>query len=120
MRVQLAGKALIFVAVRFEAVLHPANKHTTSPPNPTARSGKKTVSFISLHCHLKYGLSQPILFMTVGELAKSFALRPSTLRFYERIGLLAPAGRLSGRRRYDQAGGKRLAFILNARESGFT
>lgn len=47
-------------------------------------------------------------------------MRPSALRFYERIGILSPAGRVSGRRRYDKAAERRLAFILSARESGFT
>jgi MerR family transcriptional regulator, redox-sensitive transcriptional activator SoxR len=58
--------------------------------------------------------------MTIGELAKAFAVRPSTLRFYERIGILAPAGRISGKRQYDRAAEDRLAFILSARASGFT
>ena len=58
--------------------------------------------------------------MTIAELAKSFGVQPSALRFYERVGLLMPAGRVSGRRRYDKVGENRLAFILSARESGFT
>jgi len=58
--------------------------------------------------------------MTISELAKTFEVKPSTLRFYERIGLLAPPGRVAGRRRYDQAAKTRLAFILSARDSGFT
>ena len=58
--------------------------------------------------------------MTVGELAKAFAVRPSALRFYQSLGLLSPSGRVSGRRRYDQSAERRLAFILSARESGFT
>lgn len=58
--------------------------------------------------------------MTISELAKSFGVRPSTLRFYERLGLLMPTGRVSGRRRYDKSGEKRLAFILSGRQSGFT
>jgi DNA-binding transcriptional MerR regulator len=58
--------------------------------------------------------------MIISELAGAFGIRPSTLRFYERIGILSPAGRVSGRRRYDEAAERRLAFILSARESGFT
>jgi len=57
--------------------------------------------------------------MNIGELAKAFAVRASTLRFYERIGILAPTGRVSGRRQYDTAAAQRLSFILSARESGF-
>ena len=58
--------------------------------------------------------------MSISELAKAFGVRPSTLRFYERVGLLSPAGRISGKRRYDEAAERRLAFILSGRESGFT
>lgn len=58
--------------------------------------------------------------MTIGELAKGFRVRPTTLRFYERGGQLAPAGRVSGQRRYDRAAEGRLAFILSSKESGFT
>lgn len=58
--------------------------------------------------------------MTIGALAKNFGVQPSTLRFYERIGLLAPAGRISGKRQYDKASENRLAFILSGRDSGFT
>jgi MerR family redox-sensitive transcriptional activator SoxR len=58
--------------------------------------------------------------MIISELAGAFGMRPSALRFYERIGVLSPAGRVSGRRRYDAAAERRLAFILSARESGFT
>ncbi|MBI1176308.1 MerR family transcriptional regulator [bacterium] len=58
--------------------------------------------------------------MTIRELAKTYGVAPSTLRFYERLGLLSPAGRISGKRRYDERGAARLAFVLSARESGFT
>jgi MerR family transcriptional regulator, redox-sensitive transcriptional activator SoxR len=58
--------------------------------------------------------------MIISELAEAFGMRPSALRFYERIGILAPTGRISGRRQYDEAAKRRLAFILSARESGFT
>lgn len=58
--------------------------------------------------------------MRIGELAKVFGLRPSALRFYERAGVLKPAGRISGRREYDTASQRRVAFILSARDSGLT
>jgi DNA-binding transcriptional MerR regulator len=58
--------------------------------------------------------------MTISELAKAFAVQPSTLRFYERVGLLSPAGRIGGKRRYDKAAETRLAFILSTKNSGFT
>ncbi|HEY5895136.1 MAG TPA: MerR family transcriptional regulator [Chthoniobacterales bacterium] len=57
--------------------------------------------------------------MIIRELARALAVRPSTLRFYERIGMPFPAGRVSGRREYDTEEEQRLAFILSARDSGF-
>jgi len=47
-------------------------------------------------------------------------LRPSAIRYYERIGLLPPAPRLSGQRRYDPKALYRLAIIQRARQLGFT
>jgi len=58
--------------------------------------------------------------MDISEFAKTFGMRASALRFYERIGILNPAGRVSGRRHYDNAAEARLAFILSAQRSGFT
>jgi len=58
--------------------------------------------------------------MLISGLAKVLAVRPSTLRFYERIGLLSPAGQIAGRRHYHRAEEERLALILSAKESGFT
>lgn len=58
--------------------------------------------------------------MTISTLAQNFKLRSSALRYYERLGILHPAGRISGKRVYDAAGESRLAFILRARESGLT
>jgi DNA-binding transcriptional MerR regulator len=45
---------------------------------------------------------------------------PSAIRYYERIGLLPPAERLSGQRRYDSTVLYRLAIIHRAGELGFT
>jgi MerR family redox-sensitive transcriptional activator SoxR len=58
--------------------------------------------------------------MIISELAGAFEIRPSALRFYERIGILSPAGRVSGRRQYDEGAKRRVSLILSARESGFT
>jgi MerR family redox-sensitive transcriptional activator SoxR len=62
--------------------------------------------------------------LSIGEVARSTGLRPSALRFYERVGLLPQPERTSGRRRY---GGKvlrevlsRLAFVRVAQQAGFT
>jgi MerR family transcriptional regulator, redox-sensitive transcriptional activator SoxR len=47
-------------------------------------------------------------------------LRPSAIRYYERIGILLPAQRVSGQRRYDTTVLYRLAVIQRARATGFT
>lgn len=38
---------------------------------------------------------------TIGEVARRAGVRPSTLRYYERIGVLPSPERSNGRRRYD-------------------
>src|SRR5689334_12770519 len=51
---------------------------------------------------------------------RQIRLRPSAILYYERIGLLPPAERLSGQRRYDPTVLYRLAIIQRARQLGFT
>jgi MerR family redox-sensitive transcriptional activator SoxR len=58
--------------------------------------------------------------MTVGELAKRTGLRPSAVRYYERLGLLAPPPRRSGRRDYGPDAAASLAVVQFARTCGFT
>jgi MerR family redox-sensitive transcriptional activator SoxR len=58
--------------------------------------------------------------LTISQVARQIQVRPSAIRYYERIGLLPPAERLSGQRRYDPAVLYRLAIIQRARELGFT
>ena len=62
---------------------------------------------------------------TIGKLAKAVNVNVQTIRYYERLGLLMPAGRKesyrqSGYRLYDKLSLKRLVFIRHARELGFT
>lgn len=57
--------------------------------------------------------------MSIGEVARRTSFRTSAIRYYERIGLLPPAARTSGRRRYDERVLLRLGVIRFARESGF-
>jgi MerR family redox-sensitive transcriptional activator SoxR len=56
----------------------------------------------------------------IGEVAKRAGLKASAIRYYERIGLLPEAERLSGRRHYDSSVLDRLAVIGLAQEAGFT
>lgn len=58
--------------------------------------------------------------LTISQVAKQFGLRASALRYYEQVGILPPADRISGQRRYDAASLRRLAVIQHARQSGFS
>jgi MerR family redox-sensitive transcriptional activator SoxR len=58
--------------------------------------------------------------LTISQVARQIRLRPSAIRYYERIGLLSPAQRLSGQRRYDPTVLYHLAIIQRARQLGFT
>lgn len=59
--------------------------------------------------------------MRIGELAKRGKVPIDTVRYYERDGLLVPAGRqLSGYRQYGEGEVKRLKFIRRAKLLGFT
>ena len=58
---------------------------------------------------------------TIGRLARQLGLPISTLRFYERSGLLKPSSRSDGNyRQYDQAALDRLRFIRSAQTTGFS
>ena len=58
--------------------------------------------------------------LTISQVARQLRLRPSAIRYYESIGLLPPAQRQSGQRRYDLTVLYRLAIIQRARQLGFT
>ena len=58
--------------------------------------------------------------LSISEVAKQIGLRPSAIRYYEQIGILPPAERLSGQRRYDMTVLHRLVVIQRARQTGFT
>ena len=58
--------------------------------------------------------------MTIGALAKEAGVRPSAIRYYERLGLLPPPIRRSGRRDYDPDAVARLAIVQFALSTGFT
>ena len=58
--------------------------------------------------------------MTISEVAWQVGLEPSAIRYYEQIGLVPRAERISGQRRYDTTALYRLAVIQCARQLGFT
>jgi MerR family transcriptional regulator, redox-sensitive transcriptional activator SoxR len=57
---------------------------------------------------------------TISEVARRVGLQPSAIRYYEKIGVLLPGQRVSGRRRYDPTVLYRLAVIQRARQIGFS
>ena len=61
-----------------------------------------------------------IAVLTIGEVAQRAGVRTSALRYYEEVGVLPPAERVSGQRRYDDGVLARLAVIRLAQELGFS
>src|ERR1700731_3350505 len=58
--------------------------------------------------------------MTIGSLAREAGVRPSAVRYYERMGLLRAPLRRSGRRDYDPDAVAQLAVVQFALATGFT
>ena len=59
--------------------------------------------------------------LTIGKLAVLAGTTTNTLRYYEREGLIAPASKDSnGYRLYDQRAVRRMSFIRQAQQCGFT
>ncbi len=58
--------------------------------------------------------------LTIGEVARRAGVAASSIRYYERIGLLPQPDRLGGQRRYDAKVLGRLGFIGIAQTAGFT
>ena len=56
--------------------------------------------------------------LTIGELARRSARRPSAIRYYEEIGLLPEPARVGGRRRYGEESVRTLAVIDTAQRAG--
>jgi MerR family transcriptional regulator, redox-sensitive transcriptional activator SoxR len=57
--------------------------------------------------------------MTIGEVAQKVGVAPSTLRYWESVGILPAAKRENGQRRYDERVFQRVAIIRVAQEAGF-
>jgi DNA-binding transcriptional MerR regulator len=58
--------------------------------------------------------------ISIYQVTRQTGVRPSTLRYYEEIGLLRPTRRISGRRQYDESVFQRLALIQTGQKAGFT
>jgi MerR family copper efflux transcriptional regulator len=57
--------------------------------------------------------------LTIGQLAARFGLATHVLRHWEDVGLIEPAERVNGRRRYRPWHAARVATILIAKDAGF-
>lgn len=55
----------------------------------------------------------------IGEIARRTGVPTSTIRYYESVGLLPPATRISGKRRYDVSIVQRIGLIRIAQQAGF-
>src|SRR5476651_934041 len=71
--------------------------------------------------HEKYGYNFPMLPLTIGQLATAANVPASTIRFYERRGLVKPDARTtSNYRSYFPLTVERLKFIRAAQATGFS
>jgi DNA-binding transcriptional MerR regulator len=69
---------------------------------------------------MNYGSCQVTPGLSIGELAGATATPISTIRFYERKGLLPPPPRESGQRRYPPAAADRVWLIRMWQNAGFS
>ena len=58
--------------------------------------------------------------LTIGQLATRAGIATSAIRFYERRGILPPAQRVAGQRRYAADDLRRLQVLEVAKRAGFT
>ena len=58
--------------------------------------------------------------LTIGELARRAGVSTAALRYYEELGLLPPAPRISGQRRYPESALGFVGIILLLGDVGFT
>lgn len=58
--------------------------------------------------------------LTIGEVASQVGVATSTLRYYERRGLVGADQRVSGQRRYSSATVRRLVFVQMLQDAGLS
>ena len=58
--------------------------------------------------------------LTIGQLATTTGVPTSTIRFWERRGLLAPQARQAGQRRYSEDAVHQVGLLLLCQDAGFT
>ena len=64
--------------------------------------------------------SGPSRLLSIGELAQRTGVAATALRYYDDLGLVQPASRESGRRRYAASAVEQVGVILLLREVGFS
>jgi MerR family redox-sensitive transcriptional activator SoxR len=69
---------------------------------------------------VKVGLMSSAQSLTIGEVARLSGKAPSSLRYYEEIGLIKAPTRVSGRRRYSPEIVRTLAVIETAQRAGLS
>jgi DNA-binding transcriptional MerR regulator len=66
-------------------------------------------------------MSNRVALLMIGQLGHRTGLATSALRYYERVGLLLPDGRVTGRRYYSaSSSAERVALIRLCQDAGFT
>ena len=75
---------------------------------------------LQVHLNARTFLPPIINLMTISEVGRKLGLRTSAIRYYEQIGILEPALRVSGQRRYDDTVLYRLAVVRRAQQAGFS
>jgi DNA-binding transcriptional MerR regulator len=58
--------------------------------------------------------------LAIGDLAERTGVAVTALRYYDELGLVRPAARIAGQRRYDEDAVKQVAIVLLLRDVGFT
>ena len=58
--------------------------------------------------------------MKIGDVAQQLSMPASTIRYYEKIGLIAEQRRISGRRQFDDRALLTLKFVRLAQAAGFS
>lgn len=77
--------------------------------------------WLGLYTALETDVGREMTVFSIGQLAKRAEVAIDTVRYYERIGLMRPAARLSsGYRRYGETELRRLWFIRRAKALGFS
>src|ERR671921_206234 len=82
--------------------------------------GVSMAGTVHLEPHFMSSAAMDQTTLSIGEVARRAGLATSAIRYYERAGVLPPAERVGGRRRYGPEAVRRLAVIGIAQQAGFT